>query len=384
MLWDTHCKACLLLCPQLSRQLRRLWQGKDTVSFERFLHFKKTGGNHAHFNVIAVPPEAGHRAEATFQEAATREDITLQRVPGPSRVRSSIFQNLDPDYAETQLAVLGAWIETADRDCRMGRPDASGAQAWCCCVAPAAGRCPCGRAMCKPVPDAHGARQAQSQQGGRMLHVLGPAMLGFGLPRWCADTSICWTALAVVMMTESSSVHWPSTGCSVGELQGSAAVAMLHASPGAHQHAATQSHPQMYDVTVHPTLRISGTMQLQPSPLTLTLLAHAWLQARLDSSHPVQGDEARQGLRELVRDAEYFVTTLPSGARLAQVSCQSPIYIFQEGGVREQAPRSRVARPGAAFACLASSAAMAPGLGGPLVIQCGPCASSGPSCCPAV
>ena len=62
-------------------------QGKDTVSFERFLHFKKSGGNHCHFNVIAVKPSQGHKAEAMFQAAADRVGMTLQRVAGPSRVR---------------------------------------------------------------------------------------------------------------------------------------------------------------------------------------------------------------------------------------------------------------------------------------------------------
>ena len=57
------------------------------VSFERFLHFKKSGGNHCHWNAIAVPPSQGHRAETAFQEASTRANLSLQRVAGPSRVR---------------------------------------------------------------------------------------------------------------------------------------------------------------------------------------------------------------------------------------------------------------------------------------------------------
>ncbi len=39
-------------------------QGKEAVAFERFMAFRKSGGNHCHINVIPAPASAASTARA--------------------------------------------------------------------------------------------------------------------------------------------------------------------------------------------------------------------------------------------------------------------------------------------------------------------------------
>lgn len=109
-------------------------QGKDLVSFERFLQLKKSGGNHCHYNAIAVPPSKGHQAEAVFQQAALRAGMTLQRVPGPCRVRELCQWHRLCIVWHLVLAGLHApWHPAPDKDksCPMGAETV----VLCLCVA---------------------------------------------------------------------------------------------------------------------------------------------------------------------------------------------------------------------------------------------------------
>ena len=54
--------------------------------FERFMNFRKTGGNHCQLNVIAVSAKAAAGAAATAQKAAQGHGLSLQPVPGASKV----------------------------------------------------------------------------------------------------------------------------------------------------------------------------------------------------------------------------------------------------------------------------------------------------------
>ncbi len=59
-------------------------EGKELVAFERFMRLRKSGGNHAHVNVIAVAADAGKNAAAVFESAAARNGFGFTRLP-PAR-----------------------------------------------------------------------------------------------------------------------------------------------------------------------------------------------------------------------------------------------------------------------------------------------------------
>lgn len=56
------------------------------VVFERFMNFRKSGGNHCQLNVIPVPAHASTGAKAAVQKAAAFHGFDLQAVPGASKV----------------------------------------------------------------------------------------------------------------------------------------------------------------------------------------------------------------------------------------------------------------------------------------------------------
>ena len=61
-------------------------QGKELLVFERFMNFRKTGGNHCQLNVISVSAKAAAGAAATAEKAAQGHSLSLQPVPGASKV----------------------------------------------------------------------------------------------------------------------------------------------------------------------------------------------------------------------------------------------------------------------------------------------------------
>ena len=61
-------------------------QGNEMVVFERFMNFRKSGGNHCQLNVIPVPAHASAGASAAMQKAAAFHGFDLQAVPGASKV----------------------------------------------------------------------------------------------------------------------------------------------------------------------------------------------------------------------------------------------------------------------------------------------------------
>ncbi|MEW5297133.1 MAG: hypothetical protein WDW36_000361 [Sanguina aurantia] len=60
--------------------------GKELVAFERHLALRKSGGNHCHINVIAIPPSAAAGARAAFETAAKTAGFELTHVPASSEV----------------------------------------------------------------------------------------------------------------------------------------------------------------------------------------------------------------------------------------------------------------------------------------------------------
>ena len=64
-------------------------QGKEAVAFERFMAFRKSGGNHCHINVVPVPASAAATARATFDKAAAAIGAVFTELPRSSgEVRS--------------------------------------------------------------------------------------------------------------------------------------------------------------------------------------------------------------------------------------------------------------------------------------------------------
>ena len=65
-------------------------QGRDIVAFERYMTFRKSGGNHCQINVLPVPRAAATRAEAAFQTAASTAGITLVCLPPGPKVCTAL------------------------------------------------------------------------------------------------------------------------------------------------------------------------------------------------------------------------------------------------------------------------------------------------------
>ena len=59
-------------------------QGKQAVAFERFMAFRRSGGNHCHINVVPVPASAAATARATFDRAAAAISAEFTELPRSS------------------------------------------------------------------------------------------------------------------------------------------------------------------------------------------------------------------------------------------------------------------------------------------------------------
>ena len=59
-------------------------QGQQAVAFERFMAFRKSGGNHCHINVVPVPASAADTARATFDRAAAAIGAEFKELPRSS------------------------------------------------------------------------------------------------------------------------------------------------------------------------------------------------------------------------------------------------------------------------------------------------------------
>jgi hypothetical protein len=63
-------------------------QGKELFVFERYMIFRKSGGNHCQLNVVPVSSRAAANARSTVESAAKEQGVLLQRLDGPSKVRA--------------------------------------------------------------------------------------------------------------------------------------------------------------------------------------------------------------------------------------------------------------------------------------------------------
>lgn len=59
-------------------------QGQQAVAFERFMAFRKSGGNHCHINVVPVPASAASTARATLDRAAAAVGAEFTELPRSS------------------------------------------------------------------------------------------------------------------------------------------------------------------------------------------------------------------------------------------------------------------------------------------------------------
>lgn len=56
-------------------------KGKEIVGFERYMRFKKTGGNHCHLNFIAISRTAAQESKKAFEEAGQQHGLNFAYLP---------------------------------------------------------------------------------------------------------------------------------------------------------------------------------------------------------------------------------------------------------------------------------------------------------------
>ncbi len=61
-------------------------QGSELFAFERYMTFRKSGGNHCQLNVLPVSAAAAASARADVQRLAHDHGVPLQPLDGPSKV----------------------------------------------------------------------------------------------------------------------------------------------------------------------------------------------------------------------------------------------------------------------------------------------------------
>ncbi|KAK9811513.1 hypothetical protein WJX72_005124 [[Myrmecia] bisecta] len=64
-------------------------QGMDLVAFERYMKFLKTGGNHCHLNVMAIPTAAAAKARQAFESSAAANSFSFTALPAGTRGEAS-------------------------------------------------------------------------------------------------------------------------------------------------------------------------------------------------------------------------------------------------------------------------------------------------------
>ena len=83
------CSGTRLLPPRRPKARARA-QGQELFMFERYMVFRKSGGNHAQVNAVAVPASARASAAAVLQGAAEAAGLALMPLKGPSAVRGRL------------------------------------------------------------------------------------------------------------------------------------------------------------------------------------------------------------------------------------------------------------------------------------------------------
>ena len=63
-----------------------MWQGCELFAFERYMTFRKSGGNHCQLNVLPIASKAAESARSTVEQLARDHGIPLQPLDGPSKV----------------------------------------------------------------------------------------------------------------------------------------------------------------------------------------------------------------------------------------------------------------------------------------------------------
>lgn len=61
-------------------------QGLELLAFERYMTFKKKGGNHLQFNVLSIPAKTAKNAWKLYEGVAKQHNVHLKEVLGPQKV----------------------------------------------------------------------------------------------------------------------------------------------------------------------------------------------------------------------------------------------------------------------------------------------------------
>ena len=69
-------------------QLSLVLQALEVLAFERYMTFKKKGGNHLQYNVVSIPARTAKNARRLYEEVAREHDVQLKEVPGPHKARN--------------------------------------------------------------------------------------------------------------------------------------------------------------------------------------------------------------------------------------------------------------------------------------------------------
>lgn len=88
-----------------------LLQGQQAVAFERFMAFRKSGGNHCHINVVPVPVSAAKTARAIFDRAAAAIGAEFTELP---RSSGEVRSNADHNWTPAATSACGANCDTID------------------------------------------------------------------------------------------------------------------------------------------------------------------------------------------------------------------------------------------------------------------------------
>ena len=77
------------------------------LAFERYMTFRKSGGNHCQLNVLPLPQSAAASARNAYEQAAARHGFALQPLEGPSKVPADDFWNEMPWVLEQKRSMHG-------------------------------------------------------------------------------------------------------------------------------------------------------------------------------------------------------------------------------------------------------------------------------------
>lgn len=92
-------------------------QGMELFVFERYMTFRKSGGNHCQINVLPVAAAAAADARATLQRLTAQHGLPLQPLEGPSKVGHPLNM---PCYTGEKIAEIKSQLWSPFRGSSLG------------------------------------------------------------------------------------------------------------------------------------------------------------------------------------------------------------------------------------------------------------------------